>query len=108
MGKKAKGRTLSPPSSTPIGEEVSWFLASRALLPCTRSTYSVLCTFHNIGAARFHCIQALKELRTKGDRSFASGEFDKAIEAYSEAIKILPDSHGDKPLFFSNKAACYI
>ena len=55
-----------------------------------------------------YCLQVLKNLRSTGDRAFAGKDYDGALESYTEALKILPDSHVDKPLFYSNKAACYL
>lgn len=44
----------------------------------------------------------------QGNNQFAGREYQKAIETYDKAIKLLPDASAEKADIFSNKAACYL
>ena len=43
------------------------------------------------------------EWKDKGNKEFSAGNFDKAIEYFSQAISIDPNDH----VFYSNRSACY-
>jgi stress-induced-phosphoprotein 1 len=43
------------------------------------------------------------EFKAIGNKHFSAGEFDQAIDAYTEAIKLKDTDH----VFFSNRSACY-
>uniref|UniRef100_A0A1B0DPD5 Protein unc-45 homolog B n=1 Tax=Phlebotomus papatasi TaxID=29031 RepID=A0A1B0DPD5_PHLPP len=46
--------------------------------------------------------------KEKGNEAFKSGEWEKAISQYTQAIKIGGDAHKDLSIFYKNRAACYL
>ncbi len=51
-------------------------------------------------------LQALKE---EGNTLFAKKEYERALDCYERALKILPTGdHPDAALLHSNKAACHM
>lgn len=44
-----------------------------------------------------------EELKLKGNELFVTGKYDEAIDHYTEALKLQPQSH----LVYSNRSACY-
>ena len=44
------------------------------------------------------------ELKDQGNKHLKAEEFDKAIECYTQAIKLSPDEH----TFYSNRSAAYL
>jgi len=50
-------------------------------------------------------IEAASNLKKNaGNRAFTQGKFEQAIQHYTEAIQLLPDSH----VLYSNRSAAYI
>lgn len=43
-------------------------------------------------------------LKQQGNTAFQSGQFDKAIQLFSEAIKLDEQNH----VLYSNRSACYV
>jgi len=48
------------------------------------------------------------ELKEKGNAHFARREHVQALAAYAQALRVAPDTHPDRALFHSNRAACYL
>lgn len=46
--------------------------------------------------------------KEKGNEAFKSGEWEKAISQYTQAIKIGGEAHKDLSIFYKNRAACYL
>ena len=76
---------------------------SHAWLPGldTRTTQSLFCV----------CVKATgseaQKVLEQGNKHFARKEHLKALEAYDKALKA-SDSQAERPLLYSNKAACYM
>ncbi|KAL4859108.1 hypothetical protein ACK3TF_000883 [Chlorella vulgaris] len=52
--------------------------------------------------------EALAKLKADGNSSFAQREYDKAMQLYDEALKLVPADAADAALLHSNKAACHM
>jgi len=48
------------------------------------------------------------ELKRSGNNQFAERDFQKALDTYDKAVKMLPEASAEKADILSNKAACYI
>lgn len=59
-------------------------------------------------AAQGDPAQQLKELRKEGNDLFGRKEYQKALESYDKALKLVIDNSQEKALLHSNKAACYM
>ncbi|UYV64416.1 UNC45A [Cordylochernes scorpioides] len=49
-----------------------------------------------------------KSLKDEGNKHFAAGDYDKALECYTKALKIAPDKHPDRVIFYKNRAAVHL
>ena len=47
-------------------------------------------------------------LAIQGNNQFAEREYQKALDTYDKAVKMLPDASTEKADILCNKAACYI
>lgn len=53
-------------------------------------------------------LNEVEELKNKGNLLFAGKEYQKALEVYEKAIKLLPEGASEKTDLFSNRGACYM
>lgn len=54
------------------------------------------------------CSQKAEKLKLEGNSHFRLKEFQKAIEYYTEAIKISPSNDNNKAIFYCNRATCFV
>lgn len=47
-------------------------------------------------------------LKDEGNQHFAKKEFEKALESWDKALKLVPAGDADAALLHSNKAACHM
>eukprot|EP00854_Cymbomonas_tetramitiformis_P006063 gene6063-7286_t len=48
------------------------------------------------------------ELKEQGNTHFARREHVQALACYAQALRLTPETHPDRALFHSNRAACYL
>uniref|UniRef100_A0A7S0J1B8 Tetratricopeptide repeat protein 1 n=1 Tax=Calcidiscus leptoporus TaxID=127549 RepID=A0A7S0J1B8_9EUKA len=52
-------------------------------------------------------LELARTAKEQGNLHFGKGEWDDAIECYSEAIEVAPADSPERAVFFANRAACY-
>lgn len=52
-------------------------------------------------------LQLARTAKEQGNLHFGKGEWDDAIECYSEAIDVAPADSTERAVYFANRAACY-
>lgn len=52
--------------------------------------------------------ESLTQLKEEGNILFAKKEYDRAMECYEKALKLVAGDHPDAALLHSNKAACHM
>lgn len=53
-------------------------------------------------------LNEVEGLKGKGNQSFAAKEYQKALETYDKAIKLLPEGAAERADLYSNKGACFL
>ncbi|GMH37813.1 hypothetical protein BSKO_05686 [Bryopsis sp. KO-2023] len=53
-------------------------------------------------------LQEASDLKAKGNKCFGEKEYQKALETYDKAIKLLPDGSVERADIYCNKGACYM
>ena len=53
-------------------------------------------------------VEALAALKDEGNQLFARKDYEKALESYDRALKLVAPESADAALLHSNKAACHM
>ena len=53
-------------------------------------------------------IAEAEKAKLEGNSHFKENRYDQAIDAYSQALNIMPVGHTHNAVFLGNRAACYL